>query len=516
MTGNDEEQDRGLNILLVEDNPINRKITRQLLDRFGHTVSMAENGQQAVDAIENDPLPDIILMDRHMPVMDGIEATRRIRALDGHRKAVPIIALTGTASDKEISICLEAGMNDFIAKPIDPEKLEATLREAVSGKVGATKTARLSQLSGETDAPVLDMAVVDRLHKDFGAEAKADFFDMFAEIGPEAVAGYKDAVKANDTAEMIHHVHDLKSSAANIGLKRLSVFCARLEQYCEDGNVDEARALETELGDQLEAALRALNDLTSSSVSDHNPQSEDPTEIDSQSGAQSGFLSKMSHELRNEMNAITGNLFMLRQGTGQDTGQGISPEDLAEHAAEVRDSGARIQALAENMEILIKLQAENYDVVPEWITVDPLIKDCVNNVLQYRDRALSVSLENDLPLVQADQKAFRTVMDNLLANACLASLENGEIRLTAVHTSDTVRLEIWNQGESLAASEVDQLLSPWGGTYSDTGDNSAQETLIYLRYAVAHRLMALQHGRLELSLGAASGTIAIAVFQATI
>jgi CheY-like chemotaxis protein len=106
-----------LRILLAEDNPVNQKLAVKLLEKQGHTVTVAGDGRRAVEAFQGG-LFDLILMDVHMPEMDGLEATRQIRQMEAGRTRTPIIALTALAMTGDREICLAAGMDGFVAKPI--------------------------------------------------------------------------------------------------------------------------------------------------------------------------------------------------------------------------------------------------------------------------------------------------------------------------------------------------------------------------------------------------------------
>lgn len=104
-------------VLVAEDNPINQKIVRIMLQKAGCEVLAVDDGNKAVEAIQTTPF-DLVLMDLHMPQLDGLQATKRIRSLDSHIREVPIVALTASAFTDDRDRCLAAGMNDFITKPI--------------------------------------------------------------------------------------------------------------------------------------------------------------------------------------------------------------------------------------------------------------------------------------------------------------------------------------------------------------------------------------------------------------
>ncbi|HSV27953.1 MAG TPA: response regulator, partial [Candidatus Omnitrophota bacterium] len=127
---------RPLRVLLAEDNPVNQKVARILLERQGHTVTLAVNGAEALRMAAAEEF-DVVLMDMQMPEMDGLEATRRIRALDGPSAGVPIVALTANAMKGDDERCLAAGMDAHVPKPIRPEQLFATIARAL-GRGAAT------------------------------------------------------------------------------------------------------------------------------------------------------------------------------------------------------------------------------------------------------------------------------------------------------------------------------------------------------------------------------------------
>ena len=115
-----------LRILLAEDNPVNQKLALRLLDRMGYRADVVENGNEAIAALEGAAY-DVVLMDIQMPELDGLEATRRIRRRWPGGEGPRIVAMTANAMDGDREACLDAGMDDYIAKPIAPEALQATL-----------------------------------------------------------------------------------------------------------------------------------------------------------------------------------------------------------------------------------------------------------------------------------------------------------------------------------------------------------------------------------------------------
>ena len=123
----DEKDLTGKSVLLVEDNILNQKVAERFLSNQGLNVTIAENGEVALEKMQSIEF-DLVLMDLQMPVMDGIEASKRIRSSKASRNQIPIIALTANAGDSVEETVLEAGMNDFVTKPFQPDKLNHILR----------------------------------------------------------------------------------------------------------------------------------------------------------------------------------------------------------------------------------------------------------------------------------------------------------------------------------------------------------------------------------------------------
>lgn len=156
---------RTLRILVAEDNKINQTVIVAMLEQAGHQVDMVGNGIEAVSAVMRSPF-DVVLMDIQMPEMDGITATRKIRKLDGPQNAIPIIALTANAMVGDREQYLEAGMSDYVTKPIEPAELSAALRRQCGADVATTL--RPPVVAIESAEPDVTADMQDELDQLFG------------------------------------------------------------------------------------------------------------------------------------------------------------------------------------------------------------------------------------------------------------------------------------------------------------------------------------------------------------
>ncbi len=190
-------------VLVAEDNKINQLVARKLLERDGYRVTIAENGQQALEALEGGDYA-LVLMDVHMPIVDGIQATRRIRALDGAKARLPIIAMTADAMEGARDRFLAAGMNDYIGKPIDPELFRTAVRrwlpsDSVDRRQAADDDPIFTELRDEYRSRLLnDAARLETLWTEF-------------------VASVDGARRLQLAGEMMRLAHGLSGSAASFG-----------------------------------------------------------------------------------------------------------------------------------------------------------------------------------------------------------------------------------------------------------------------------------------------------------
>jgi CheY-like chemotaxis protein/HPt (histidine-containing phosphotransfer) domain-containing protein len=237
----------GARILLVEDNPINQELARDLLSRAGVALSTADNGQEALAALARAPF-DLVLMDCQMPVMDGYAATQALRRQPQWRE-LPVIAMTANAMVGDREKVLAAGMNDHIAKPIKVDELFATLSRWLARPARERGTAPALDIQAARAALGGDQPLYARIARMF-VEREARFGERFAA-----------ARAAGDTAAMLRLAHDLKSVAATLGATALAEAAAGLEQAC--AGLAPAQALEAQLERvraQLGPALAGLRE----------------------------------------------------------------------------------------------------------------------------------------------------------------------------------------------------------------------------------------------------------------
>jgi len=240
---------RALRVLVAEDNEINRDIVVTMLERAGHSVTAVADGVQAVRAVEERPF-DLVLMDVEMPVMDGVAATQRIRAMSDDAARVPIVALTGNAMPGHQAEYLDAGMNAYLSKPI----VTADLFTLLSTLAFPLNPIKPSDPSASPMGELVDWPHAMSLRQAVGEEAWERATMAFGNAARQIVAEIRRAVDDNAGA-LPGLAHNLKGTAANIGALRLSHFAALLENSENPG--EQARLL-ADLSLALEETLSIL------------------------------------------------------------------------------------------------------------------------------------------------------------------------------------------------------------------------------------------------------------------
>ena len=235
------------NILVVEDNLINQQVALGILQIQGYAVTVVNNGREALDAHAQGAF-DLILMDCHMPEMDGFEATREIRARELTTGLhLPIVALTANAMAQDREACLAAGMDDHLSKPFSMLTLQDMLDRWMPQV--ASVQAKLAPPAGQAPAngaEVLDRQVLEQLGKvltNGKPELLARVINLYLTESPKLLRKLKQAAGASNAAEMANSAHSLKSSSANVGARTLSRYCADLETSARRADTEEARRL---------------------------------------------------------------------------------------------------------------------------------------------------------------------------------------------------------------------------------------------------------------------------------
>jgi CheY-like chemotaxis protein len=260
---NPEKVKARLRVLLAEDNKINQQYATVILNKAGYHVTIAENGRLAVEAVRNADF-DLVLMDIQMPELDGLEATRRIRALPAPKNAVPIFALTAHAMQGVCEEYLKAGMNDYITKPFQPALLLAKLDRLTEGlpkeMAGAPQRETL---------PILNPENLEELSAVLPRESVAGLITLFLHDAEGQLREITACEKAGDLAGIARQAHMMVSSAGNLGAMRTSALAREVEQFCKTGDLSGIASLLDELrraATQSSAAVQAWRDSERSAV----------------------------------------------------------------------------------------------------------------------------------------------------------------------------------------------------------------------------------------------------------
>jgi CheY-like chemotaxis protein/HPt (histidine-containing phosphotransfer) domain-containing protein len=233
-----------LRLLLVDDNLINQKVASRLLQQMGYRPEIATNGFEAIRALERKPF-DVILMDVQMPELDGLEATRRIRLRQQepdphpHFKApVLIVAMTASAMQGDREKCLAAGMNEYLAKPIRPETLQAALEscaamltESTASTGAVTPVSRPATEEGPVDLErLMDFAAGDQ-------EQLAELITIYLRQTAEQIESLASALQSGDATRVARIAHSCAGASATCGMRRIVPVLRQLEVVATEGDL---------------------------------------------------------------------------------------------------------------------------------------------------------------------------------------------------------------------------------------------------------------------------------------
>lgn len=242
----------GAHVLLTEDNLVNQQVAGSMLENLGYRVSIANNGQQAVDQFLQDR-PDLIIMDCQMPVMDGFEATRLIREYESQHVAperIPILAITANAMTGDREKCLRAGMDDYLSKPFNKSQLQPLLEQTLQRVPRAIESNTL-----------VSREVLQQLQEDFESEYPAiltKLVTLYMQETPALLAQVERAIQARNCPALRQASHSIKSSSNNLGLHRLAPIAEALELNARENTFGGAEARYQQLIQAYQQACTAL------------------------------------------------------------------------------------------------------------------------------------------------------------------------------------------------------------------------------------------------------------------
>ncbi|MEH2198027.1 response regulator [Nostoc sp.] len=261
-----------LRILLAEDNLVNQKVALKQLQSLGYSADVAGNGKEVLQLLEKIPY-DLILMDCQMPVLDGLETTKEIHCwqessfVSGRRPVV--IAMTANAMKEDQQMCLDAGMDDYLSKPVIKEKLAAALRRWGSLIFMVKETDTLEQTVSPTDTSSVDLPIDwERLHQlsENNPEFELELLQIFVEDIQPRLEVIKIAFATHNFEQIAQEAHQIKGASANVGAKTMHLAAEKLEQL----SYDRERRGSTNLISELEEFVKRIQEFLSGE--DNNPK----------------------------------------------------------------------------------------------------------------------------------------------------------------------------------------------------------------------------------------------------
>ena len=266
---------RSLSVLVVEDNLVNQKLAVRLLEKMGHVVAIANNGQEALERIPGSGARpfDLVLMDMQMPVMGGIECTHVIRATEAGsgRTRLPIIAMTANAMQGDRDRCLAAGMDGYVPKPVNVALLQHSIGEVVAASDAARRSimapARASVLTPATNSGIIDLRqALARMADD--ADLLAEVLAIFREETPRTLGEIAAALDAGDCDRVFRTAHSLKGAAGNISAAPVQAAARTVELAGRNGDLFAARNGFPALSDSVTLALGEIEQHLSPGLAD--------------------------------------------------------------------------------------------------------------------------------------------------------------------------------------------------------------------------------------------------------
>lgn len=256
-----------LRILLAEDNEVNQHLMMRILSRIGYDATLAKNGIQVLNKMDKQDY-DVILMDIQMPAMDGLTATKLIRAHYAPDKQPKIIALTAETSMEGREKFLAAGMNGMLTKPVDIDDLVAVLGKLSNEpQPEEDESPSDNKASALSDYPVLDENVIGdfmKLMGEDGQDSARHLIDLYKQGTPELIGKIEKADNQKNLPEVQKLIHTLKGSSSQVGARRMEQFCIRLEVLLKRSGIEPFGAFISGIKQELSVLNEALDDFEAS------------------------------------------------------------------------------------------------------------------------------------------------------------------------------------------------------------------------------------------------------------
>ncbi len=251
------ETDTTSKILVVEDNRTNQLVAEGMIQKLEHACQLAENGSAAIDALERQKF-DLVLMDCHMPVMNGYTATQLIRGKDSSYQNIPIIALTASVGPAEINRCFNAGMSDYIAKPLTLEKLQPKVEKWLldDEELSSSEKAEIASNSLEDGAghnpsrDTLDLSVLNLLRGQI-EDSFIQLVDAYIADSPVYIENLATALRNQSADDIKYYSHLIKGSSSNLGATKLANYCQNIEDISATQEFDNAEKIIQSLNDEF-------------------------------------------------------------------------------------------------------------------------------------------------------------------------------------------------------------------------------------------------------------------------
>ena len=269
----DEDQGKEVSfnaaILVAEDNTANQQVAIGMLERMGCSVTVAENGSDALNLMERNRF-DIVFMDCNMPEMDGYEATRAIRNMQGSNAGLPIIAMTANVQEGDRQKCLQAGMDDYLSKPLKLDRIRAKLHKWLPDTSAVLENDTVDGIpiikqKQVTTGPI-DEERIEEL-KESVAGAFEQMVEAYVEDLPALATSLEDAINDKDSSQVQHYAHSIKGSSKNFGAVALADVAKEIEEAAKENHLNDLHTQLISVFEEVERVIEYMNKLV-------NPESE--------------------------------------------------------------------------------------------------------------------------------------------------------------------------------------------------------------------------------------------------